>query len=80
MKTKNTCLLPVKRINLQITANSISEIFPFLLGKGIPYALTERLNKDVLKEYFGRQRALGRRNDNPTIQQIGYNGDVLFFE
>ena len=29
--------------------------------------------QDVLEEYFGYQRARGRRSDNPTAQEFGYN-------
>ena len=28
---------------------------------------------DVLEDYFGHQREKGRRSDNPTAQQFGYN-------
>ena len=29
--------------------------------------------QDVLKDYFGYQRAKGGRSDNTTAQQFGYN-------
>ena len=29
--------------------------------------------QDVLNDYFGHQRDKGRRSDNPTAQQFGYN-------
>lgn len=29
--------------------------------------------QDVLEEYFGYQRASGRRSDNPTAYEFGYN-------
>ena len=38
-------------------------------------ALGTRL--DQLEEYFGSQRKLGRRNDNPEIKTFGYNNNTL---
>ena len=35
--------------------------------------LTERFMQDVVGDYFGHQREQGRRSDNPTAQQFGYN-------
>ena len=29
--------------------------------------------QDILKDYFGHQRAKGGRSDNPTAQEFGYN-------
>lgn len=56
----------------QITINSLVNIVQFLLNAGFSYVLTERFMQDVL-EYFGYQRARGRRSDNPTAQEFGYN-------
>ena len=36
------------------------------LSQLITLVLTEKVNQDDCEEYFGRQRSLGRRNDNPT--------------
>ena len=50
------------------------EAIQFLLQKGFQYVLTERFMQDVLEDYFGHQRSKGgRRSDNPTTQQFGYN-------
>lgn len=62
---------------LQITVNSLIEAVQFLLRQGMPFVLTERFNQDVVEEYFGRQRSLGRRNDNPTIYQFGYQANTI---
>lgn len=63
---------------LQITCNSISEIVKYLLTTGgMKFVLTEKFNQDVLEEYFGRQRSLGRRNDNPTMFQLSYQANVI---
>ena len=39
--------------------------------------LTECFCQDVLEEYFGRQRGIGRRNDNPTVFQFGYDDNII---
>jgi len=62
---------------LQITALSLVEATKYLLNQGMPFVLTSRFNQDVLEEYFGRQRSLGRRNDNPTLREFGYNANTL---
>ena len=33
--------------------------------------LTERLSQDPLENYFGCQRSIGRRKDNPVIRDFG---------
>lgn len=62
---------------LHITVNSLIEATKFLLNNGMPFVLTERFNQDALEEYFGRQRSLGRRNDNPTLVQFGYQSNAI---
>ncbi len=62
---------------LRITVFSVIEATKFLLQNGMEFVLTERFSQDCLEEYFGRQRSLGRRNDNPSIFQFGYNANTL---
>ena len=62
---------------LQITVYSVVEATKFLLENGMNFVLTEKFNQDVVEEYFGRHRSLGRRNDNPTIYQFGYNSNTI---
>jgi hypothetical protein len=31
----------------------------------------------VVEEYFGYQRAIGNRNDNPNLFEFGYNANAL---
>ena len=62
---------------VQITIHSVIEVVKFLLKNGMPFVLTERFNQDCLEEYFGRHRGLGRRNDNPTVYQFGYQENTL---
>ena len=61
---------------LTITVYSIINITKFLLHEGMEFVLTEKLFQDVIEEHFGRQRNLGRRNDNPTVRQFGYNDNT----
>ena len=48
---------------LQISAYSAVEATTFLLIEG--------------EEYFGNQRKLGRRNDNPDMKMFGYNNKTI---
>ena len=43
----------------------------------MPFVLTESLNQDFLEKYFGKHRALGRRNYNPDLKQFGYQSNTL---
>eukprot|EP00112_Aurelia_sp_Birch-Aquarium-sp1_P018468 Seg4408.1 transcript_id=Seg4408.1/GoldUCD/mRNA.D3Y31 product="Transposable element P transposase" protein_id=Seg4408.1/GoldUCD/D3Y31 len=56
---------------LQITVKSVTELTNYLLSHGIQYILTERFCQDPLENYFGRQRAIGQRKDNPTMRDFG---------
>ncbi|XP_028394454.1 uncharacterized protein LOC114518646 [Dendronephthya gigantea] len=58
---------------LQITIKSVVQVTKFLLGEGCESVLTERFCQDDIEEYFGYQRAQGRRADNPTAADFGYN-------
>ena len=62
---------------LQMTVYSVIEVTKFLLSKGMTFVLTNRFNQDVVEEYFGRQRSLGRRSDNPNIWQFGFNDNII---
>ena len=55
---------------LQITCYSVIEATKYLLQQGFKFVLTERFRQDLLEEYFGRQRSIGCRNDNPTDLSI----------
>ena len=58
--------------DIQITCFSVNEATKYLLKEGFQFVLTERFCQDVLEEYFGRQRGIGRRNNNPTVFQFGF--------
>ena len=41
------------------------------------YVLTEKFTQDLMELYFGLQRACGFTNNNPTLQQFGYNDNAI---
>ena len=41
------------------------------------FVLSERFSQDPLEEYFGNQRKLGRRNDNPDMKMFVYNNNTI---
>ncbi|KAK3727599.1 hypothetical protein QZH41_005923 [Actinostola sp. cb2023] len=41
------------------------------------FVLTERFCQDPVEEYFGKQRKIGRRSDNPDIHRFGYNNNTI---
>jgi len=48
-----------------------------LLRFGLPCVATRRISQDSLESYFGHQRSLGRRNENPSIHQFGYRRTAI---
>ena len=54
-------------------SRSHAEAIKFLLSEGFKYVLSERFMQDVIEDYFGRQRTVRGRPDNPSAQQFGYN-------
>ena len=61
----------------QISVHSAIEVTKFLLQEGMEFVLTERFCQDPVEEYFGSQRKLGRRSDNPDIRTFGYNSNTI---
>ena len=39
--------------------------------------LTEQFSQDALEEYFGNQRKIGRRSENPDVKEFGYNDNTI---
>ena len=62
---------------MQTTCYSVIETTKYLLKEGFQFVSSERFCQDILSEYFGRQRGIGRRNDNPTVFQFGYNDNII---
>ena len=58
---------------IQITARSTVEAIKYLLQNVSKFILTERFYQDPLKEYFGIQRQLRRRNYNQDVAKFGYS-------
>ena len=44
---------------------------------GVQFLLSERFSQDPLESFFGKQRARGRYNDNPTVEQYLTNCNIL---
>ena len=62
---------------LHITCYSFIELTKFLLKNGVEYVLSNRFCQDDLENYFGRQRAIGYRKDNPNVFSTGYNDNTI---
>ena len=62
---------------LKITVHSVVELVKYLLNNNIQFVLTERFCQDPLENYFGRQRSMGARKDNPSIRDFGYNDNTI---
>jgi hypothetical protein len=41
------------------------------------FVLSDRISQDPIENYFGKQRARGGRNENPTVQQSLHNAAAL---
>ena len=61
----------------KITVNSIIEAVQFLLQHEVSYVLMESFCQDPLKNYFGHQRSLGARKDNPSLWDFGLNDNAI---
>ena len=53
------------------------DLVKFLLNAGVGYVLTNRFCQDPVEQYFGKQRGMWRRSDNPTIYNFGYNDNTI---
>ena len=60
-----------------VTANSVIECVEFVLQDGMKFVLTERFNQDFAEENFGQHQGVGRRRDNPSLFQFGYDSNGL---
>ncbi len=41
------------------------------------FLLSEKISQDPVENYFGKQRARGGRNENPTLKQCVHNAAAL---
>ena len=61
-----------------ITVNSFVETTRYLLKEdGVSHPLSERFCQEYLENYFSRQRAIGRRRDNPNVRDVEYNDNTI---
>ena len=60
-----------------MVVHSFVELVKLLTLDGVSYFLSDKLNQDPLEEHFGRQRACGGANDNPTLEQYAQNEKKL---
>ena len=65
---------------IKIRCYSVIEATKYLLKDRFQFVLAETFCQDVLEEYFGRQRGIGRRNDDPTVFQFGCSHDIICME
>ena len=62
---------------ITMRVHSLIECVQFLLERGLPYVLTEVFCQDYLENYFGKQRAVTCRKDNPNLRNTGYNDNII---
>jgi hypothetical protein len=63
---------------LQMTVYAIIEVTQFLFNEGsVKYVSSEKFCQDDLENYFERQRAIGRRHDNPRVSDVGYSDNTI---
>ena len=60
-----------------MTILSLKGVVPYLLSKGLKYVLSEKVCQDDVENYFGRQRASGRRKNNPNVKDTGYADNTI---
>ena len=62
---------------LRMTVLSSKTVVSYLLNNGMKYVLSEKFCQDDIENYFGKQRATGRRKDNPNVRDTGYNDNMI---
>lgn len=62
---------------VRMSIYSLKDIIPYLLNNGLDYVLSERFCQDDIENYFGRQRAIGRRKDNPNVRDTLYADNII---
>ncbi|XP_078489093.1 uncharacterized protein LOC144746139 [Ciona intestinalis] len=59
------------------TVNAMVGLIRNLLQMGVSMVCTRRINQDVLEHYFGQQRSIGRRSENPDVAQFLANDRII---
>ena len=60
-----------------MTILSLKGVVPYLLTKRLKYVLSKKFCQDDIENYFGRQKAIGRRKDNPNVKDTGYADNTI---
>ena len=60
---------------LQMSVLLLKAFVPYLLNNSMKYVLSEKFCQD--ENYLGKQRAMGRRKDNPNVRDAGYNENMI---
>ena len=60
-----------------MTILSLKGVVRYLLSKGLKYVLSEKFCQDDVENYFGRQRPIGRRKNNPNVKDTGYADNTI---
>ena len=59
-----------------LTGKVVIATTQFLFWHQVKYVLTKRFRRDPLENWFGRQRSLGLRKDNPSMADFRYNNVI----
>ena len=62
---------------IQVTVHTFKEVVKYLLEHGVKYVLSEKFCQDDLENYFGRQCAIGRWKNNPSVRDLSYNDNTI---
>lgn len=62
---------------IKMSILSLSEVIPHLLNNGCSFVFSNRFCQDKLEEYFGKQRGIGHRSNNPNVKNFGYNENKI---
>ena len=77
-RDRDTMLLPWQSYEgLQMSVLLLKAFVPYLLNSGMKYVLSEKFCQDDIENYFGKQRAIGRRKDSPNVRAAGYNENMI---
>ena len=59
---------------MYFSVHAFHELAKQLLSEdGVDYVLSDKMNQDLLEEHFGKQRAGGGSNENPSLKEYTDN-------
>ena len=62
---------------LKLSVNAIIETVQFLLQHEVRLSVNRNVFSRSIRNYFGRQRSIGRRKDNPPISDFKHNDNSI---